>query len=301
MKILAIGGTYFLGKAFVELVHNECELTVLNRGNRALSGEKYKNVEQIICDRHDKNKLSELKDKDFDVVVDFCAYNEGDIETVIRALDYNIRQYIFISTCDVYKRGLGNIQDEDSPFEERNFGGEAGAYITGKVALEREVKKCADYGIHYTSIRPAFIYGPGNYAPRESMFFNWIANVGQIIYPKDSDGHFQMVYVEDVANLIFDCCMDEAAFDSAFKICGGAILTYDCFAKALEKAVDIPFERIEVSNDMIQEKAIPLPFPISLYESVTFSDTKIKSRGIRYTSLEDGLRKAFEYYRENEL
>ena len=34
MRILVIGGTYFLGKAFVQIAANDNEIVLLNRGNR---------------------------------------------------------------------------------------------------------------------------------------------------------------------------------------------------------------------------------------------------------------------------
>ena len=41
MKLLIIGGTYFLGKAFLEVCDNGTnEITVLNRGNRKVPGKK---------------------------------------------------------------------------------------------------------------------------------------------------------------------------------------------------------------------------------------------------------------------
>ena len=145
MRILVIGGTYFLGRIFVDKVYKEHEVTLINRGNAILPKDTYGTVTQHICDRHDEESISNLRENRFDVVVDFCAYREGDINTVLRALDYNVGQYIFISTCDVYVRGTGKILDESAPFEERDFGGEVGDYITGKVALEKELKECTTH------------------------------------------------------------------------------------------------------------------------------------------------------------
>ena len=42
---------------------------------------------------------------------------------------------------DVYERGSGKILDENASFETRDFGGETGAYILGKVSLEAEIKE----------------------------------------------------------------------------------------------------------------------------------------------------------------
>ncbi len=324
MKILVIGGTYFLGRAFVDLAKNEHEITVLNRGNVVLAKEQYGNIVQVTCDRHDGKSIAKLKDNNYDVVVDFCGYQKGDISTVLEALDYNIKQYIFISTCDVYVRGSKKNIDENSPFEERHFGGEAGDYITGKVELEKELLQCvenyagnhirnhignhvenhfenhADKEICYTSIRPSVIYGPGNYAPRETMYFNWIAKAGQIIYPEDSTGHFQMVYVGDVARIILECCLNEKTCNEAFNICGDGIVDYEIFTEALEQAVDIPFERVKMTIDSIARKGIPLPFALTLAESETYRDEKVRKLGVSYTSLEKGLKDSYLSWKKEE-
>ena len=74
----------------------------------------------------------------YDCVVDFCAYAPGDIKRIAE-LGFPISQYLFVSTCDVYEHRTGRTLDEKGPFETRDFGGQEGAYITGKVALEKEL------------------------------------------------------------------------------------------------------------------------------------------------------------------
>lgn len=245
MNILVIGGSYFVGKAFVELAAGSHAVTVLNRGNRKAAWEHADVITQLCADRHDPKRLKELFDKEFqsgrgyDVVVDFCAYQAGDIRTLAEILNGRIKQYIFISTCDVYRRGTGEVTDESGAFETRDFGGEAGAYILGKAALERELADCAaEYAFAYTSVRPAFIYGPDNYAPRESMFFNWILQAGQVLYPVDADGSFQMVYVKDVAKSVLLCCGNEETYDQAFNVCGDGVMDYARYVECLEGVVE---------------------------------------------------------------
>ena len=132
MKILVIGGSYFFGRVFVMLASKEHEITVVNRGTYSLAEF---GVRQIKGDRRNEGVWRSLEG-DFDVIVDFCAYEPGDIERVLDNLPGKLRQYIFISTVDVYERGSGGRRGEDAPLETRIFPGEAGAYIAGKVALE---------------------------------------------------------------------------------------------------------------------------------------------------------------------
>lgn len=288
MKILVLGGSYFLGKHFVTLAKNEHDITVFNRGTRPLN---FPQVLEIHGDRHDEAALFELKGQHYDAVVDFCAYQKNDISSIFRLLGGSIKQYIFISTCDVYRRGLNSLLDENAPYESRNFGGEAGDYILGKVSLEKElVENAKMYNVMYTSLRPAFIYGPDNYAPREGIYFHWIKEAGQILHPIDSTGEFQLVYVGDVAKAILCSLGNPKAFDRAYNLAPFKMETYETFSDALAEVFDIEFEKIPVSVQVISEKGIALPFPLTKEESNWYDGKKVLELIEVYTDLTDGLR-----------
>ena len=151
-------------------------------------------------------------------------------------------------------------------------------------------------GLHFTSIRPVIIYGPGNYAPRESIFFHWITPAGQILFPEDADGTFQMVYVKDVAKVIDGVLLREDCFDRAINVCGEAIITYQGFSDALEKACERDIERVSLSVDEVIERGIPLPFPLLAEESEQYAGEFVKKLGIQYTDLCQGLKETFKEF-----
>lgn len=293
MRVLVLGGSYFLGKQFVSLACKEHDIVVMNRGNRPLG---LTQVKEIVGDRRDANSLAKLHDEQFDVVVDFCAYEKGDIASVFSHLQAGFRQYIFISTCDVYTHGLGYELDENADFERGDFGGEAGAYISGKVALEEELAACAkQYQVAGTSFRPAIIYGPDNYAPRESMYFHWIKQAGQILHPVDATGEFQMVFVNDVAKAILASMGNEAAYHQAFNLAPVPMITYESFSEALSESVTVSFEKVPVSLQMIMDQQIPLPFPLTKEESNWYHGEKVLQLIGKYTSLQEGLKVTAEH------
>ncbi len=295
MKILVIGGSYFLGKAFVKMSSGENELFVINRGSRPLQDER---VRQYCADRHDVAGIRGLKLPHFDAVVDFCAYSPGDIRLVFDSLAEGFEQYVFISTVDVYRRETGVVITEEHPFEDRDFGGEAGAYILGKAALERELRDmCQSRGCRYTSIRPAIIYGEDNYAPRESMYFNWICQAGQIRHPSDATGFFQLVYVGDVAGAVKKVCGLRAAYDGAFNVCPEDTLDYDGFYSLLCEASGMDIEQVGITVTEILERQIPLPFPLTRQESCRYSTDRAKEvLGLEYTPALIGMKKAYAHY-----
>jgi len=313
MRILVIGGTYFLGKAFVEEVCKENEVFLINRGSRQVSFSYNRNVHQIKLNRHEMKKAmddesisKELLGIDyssiFDVVVDFCAYESGDIAEIIKGLSGKIKRYLFVSTADVYKRNSKEIHDEESEFETRDFGGDAGKYILGKVALEEELIKVAtEHNVLYNLIRPAFIYGADNYAKRESIFFDWVEKSGQILYPSDATGSFQMVYVKDVVKAIKKIISDNGYANKAFNILGDGIISYESFAEALSYAMSQSIEKVEISCDEVNSRQIPLPFPLVKEESERYTSKYMDSLNIDYIPLNEGLKETYRIRLEGQI
>lgn len=294
MKILVIGGSYFLGKAFIDCAGGTHELYVLNRGNRPLGRA---DIKEYHMDRHDAAAIESIAEPRFDVVVDFCAYDKGDIQILTEHLRAFFAQYIFVSTCDVYRHGTQRVMGEDSELEERDFGGQEGAYISGKAALEQELQECCGKrGAAFTSIRPSFIYGPNNYAPREGIYFKWITSAGQVIHPADASGEFQLVYVKDVVAAILAACGNPTAYNKAYNLCNSEMMTYDALAQLLRTATGIDFERVEVFVQDVLDRDIPLPFPLTREESQWYSGERVKELGVQYTSVEAGMKETFEEY-----
>ena len=297
-RILIIGGTYFLGKAFTELMLNEsdAELILLHRNRREEI--KHDRVSEIFADRHDADKLKNLDlGGKLDVIVDFCAYEPGDIKSLLENINAETDQYIFISTSDVYKRGTGRLLSEDAELEERDFGGDAGAYILGKVSLEKEIKEaCAEKNCKYTVLRPVFIFGENNYAPREGIYFQWIEKAGQILHPADADGEFQLVYVKDVARAIALVAGNEEAYNRAFNVCENEMFTYDSFEELLKKTIKTAFERIDTDVATVNEKGIPLPFPLTAAESNYYDGSSLIRLGMTFTPAETAMRDTYEAF-----
>lgn len=289
MNILVLGGSYFLGYRFVTLaVKDGHKVTVFNRGNRPLNME---GVTEIRGDRSLPDDLSKI-DGEYDATVDFCAYVKGDIRRVKDALGDRTGRYVFISTVDVYERGTGNILNENAPFETRDFGGEAGAYILGKVSLEKEIVAYPDRCV----LRPSIIYGPGNYAPRENIYFKWISAAGQILEPKPSDGFFQMVSVSDVAKAALKACCSEDFGGKAFNVTSSVTYTYEDFTNILKEVTETDFEVIGVTPEEAFMQQVPFPYPIVKAESEKYDGSTLEKTGFEYTDIKEGMKEAWENY-----
>lgn len=294
MKILVIGGSYFYGRVFVMLAAKEHDITVINRGTYSMAP---LDVKEIKGDRKEDNLWRNIHE-DFDVIVDFCAYEKGDIAGVLRNMQGNVKQYIFISTVDVYARGVKGLKDENTPLETRHLPGEAGSYIAGKVALEREIQEeCGRKAVHYTVLRPAILYGPFNYAPRESAYIQLMVQNRVLPHITDASGQFQFVYVKDAAEAILKCLLNEKAYGQAYNLCGEERLTYDLFFEALKKAADGEVTELPFTCRRASAQGISLPFPVSEAESELCSNEKSR-RELRmgYLDFTEGMTRTYRAF-----
>lgn len=295
MRILVIGGSYFYGRVFVMLTAAQHEITVVNRGTYSMGG---LGAAQIQGDRRNPEVWQRLPGN-YDVVVDFCGYNAGDIRCVLDNIPGKPKQYIFISTVDVYRRGIGGYKSEDTPYEDRQLPGEAGAYIAGKVALEKELRQvCKEQGVDWTVLRPGILYGPYNYAPRESVYIQMM--VQQQVLPRitDADGQFQLVYVKDAAEAIQKCLLNPQAYGKAYNICRREPETYDSLADMLQRACEGQVRELPVTVDQAMRQGIPLPFALRQSETELYDNTKsCQELSMTYTSLEEGMGKTFRSFK----
>lgn len=299
---MVIGGSYFYGRVFVmEACRSQEEygITLLNRGTYSM--EEF-GVSQITGDRHDAGVLLTCTG-DYDAVIDFCAYEAGDVASVIEHVPGRIGQYILISTVDVYERGGGKIKMEGHPLEHREFMGEAGAYIAGKVAVEEELYKvCAKKGIPYTVLRPAILYGPYNYAPRESAYIQLMLVNRALPHFIDADGRFQFVYVKDAAQAILKAVGNKKAYGQSYNLCQDEIVDYSSFFRTLkevaEPEVTSGLQEIPITVDSAMAQQIPVPFPAVAQETELCSNGKGKRElGLEYTDFGEGMRRTYQAFR----
>jgi 2'-hydroxyisoflavone reductase len=293
-RVLVIGGSYFTGRVFsiISSRNNKLDLHVVNRGKYVLN---LPNVSEYKCDRHEPERLSGiLPDIKFDAVIDFCGYKPGEINAIINALPGRIGQYIFISTSSVYdsagvkKEGDAVLKTDDADLVLE--------YVSNKIRLEHELMEtCAINSIPFTIVRPAFIYGPFNYAPRESYFIKHIVKDIPVPYPVDAKAKFSMVYVADVARALEMFAGDERAYNEEFNLAFNDV-TYDLLFSELERCNGAPFKKNPVTVARVFSENIPLPFPLD--KDDLCSGEKIKRIfGFEYTSFAEGMDKTFAAFK----
>lgn len=298
-KILIIGGTYFAGRVFAMIAsQNGYSLSFINRGRYSM--DFLGDVVQYRCDRHDAAGLAAFPAGQYDAVVDFCAYEPGDCSTLLRSLNIKAAQYILLSTADVYAREIRAPKDESAPLQDHLGDCMAADYMWKKRKLETEAAQvCGDIGMGLTIIRPAFIYGPFNYAPRESFFIEKIIKGQPLPVPTDSDSEWNCVFVTDIARAICACAeKQDVSVGQAYNLSAPEVVTYKTFIETLREVSDRPFTTSGVTVSEVLEKNIPLPFPLTAEESERYIGDKIcRELGTEYSPFKVGMQKTFNAFR----
>jgi nucleoside-diphosphate-sugar epimerase len=298
-NVLVIGGSYFVGKVFVEELSKVpgYAIYVMNRGNVPLNIE---GVTEIRCDRHDTEAMSEaIPSIVWNAVVDFCAYTPEDITTMISTLpSHAIGQYVFISTSSIYEK------NNDLPIGEEALQltgpqpGPHGDYAYNKHLAEEELKiQCKENNISWTIFRPTFIYGKYNYAPRESYFFDLVEEGKTIILPDNELALFTFVSVWDVARAIIICIGNKSAYTKAFNLAGEELISYTRLVDVLRIITGKHMSIESMSVHQIDALGIPLPFPLD--EHLIYSGTLItKDIGLSYTPFVEGMSATYAWYKQ---
>ena len=294
--ILVLGGSYFTGRVFVMYAFGEADiqLHVVNRGRFPLNLER---VSEYRCDRHAPETLPSLLPREvrFDAVVDFCAYSPGDVAGILRALDGRIGRYILFSTASLYRPELP-FPDEDAPLREEFPPGQVGDYLRGKKALERELAGGCGAGLPWDILRPAYIYGPYNYALRESWLIRQILRGEPVPFPMDAVGQWSFVYVDDVAKALLRLLCTRPAGGRVYNLAAPERVDYSALFRALERGCGHAFPRRNVSCVQVEAEGLPLPFP--LWESQCCDGSLLGAEmELAYTPLETGMAHAINALR----
>jgi len=295
-KILVIGGSYFMGRVFVILASRtgEFDITVVNRGRFKLNLER---VSQIHFDRHDTDSVRNmLPDTEYDAVVDFCAYEPGDISSFVGNIPRAPRQYIYISTCSVYDVAAIPPITEESPVGGQYGNDQMSSYAAKKQLLETELMQaCALKGIRPTILRPTMIYGPLNYAPREPWFFNAILQDQAIPVPDFAKAKFNFVYVKDTAAFLMAVAGNPDTYDQIYNLAAPEEMDYASFISELESCAGGPLKKTVLSRRLAADRGISFPFPTDLDE--VYDGSKItRATGLRYTPFSKAFRETYDIY-----
>lgn len=294
-QLLVIGGSYFVGRVFCILASRTgaYDITVVNRGRYEL---KLDGVTQIHMDRHNTAALAQLPDKEYDAILDFCAYEPGDIRGFVEAMPCTAKQYVYISTASVYDTAAPRPINESAPVTQAHGADENSIYVRKKLMLEDECRfVCKEKGIAYTIFRPTFIYGPFNYAPRESWYFTHLLEHKPIPNPQDATALFQVVYVKDVAEILMRTVGNEKTYNEVFNLSAPEDLDNPRFLAVLERTHGQPLLLVNTTVSEALDQGVALPFPL-LFDEVYDGSKAARTLEFRYTPFAKGFKETYDIY-----
>ncbi|APG28775.1 hypothetical protein A7E78_13625 [Syntrophotalea acetylenivorans] len=300
-NILVIGGSYFVGRVFIEklLALNKYNIYALNRGTLPM---RLEGVTHLCCDRNDEDLLRKVvPDVPWQAVIDFCAYTPKDIEKTFKALSsHTLTQYIYISTASVYAPSSQQPIDELGATliaSQPQLGSAADYGFHKRLAELAVIEQCGMRNIAYTIVRPTFIFGKYNYAPRESYFFEEILKHNVVVIPDhEPPARFSFVSVWDVAFITAACIDNPTAYGEIFNASGDEVLSYSSLVECFKQVTGVNFTVKVLPISEIEAQRIPLPFPLD--EDLLYSGQRSKQLlNYSYFPFQKAMQETYRLYR----
>jgi 2'-hydroxyisoflavone reductase len=217
VKLLVIGGTRFVGRAFVEqAVRHGHDVAVFHRS--VSEPEDFPGVEHLHGDRD--GDLGLLRGRSWDAVLDTCAYVPRAVREAAVVLQDLAGHYTLVSTLSVHPDDMPAGSTEraaihQSPFPRTEMV-TAETYGPLKVACEHEAS--AAFGNRCLIIRPGYIVGPHDPSDRFTFYLRRAAGGGEMAAPGPPDAPLQVVDVRDLAAFMLGRI--EAADSGVFGVVG---------------------------------------------------------------------------------
>lgn len=220
MRILIMGGTRFIGVYLTQILLDQGhEVVLFNRGNKAAP----EGVRVIKGDRKDPAQLREkLAGESFDVIFDNNGRERSDTEPLAEMFKGKIKHFIYVSSAGVY------LPSEELPHREGDAV-DPNSRHKGKFETEAYLEAA---GLPWTSFRPTYIYGPENYNPVESWFFDRLVRDRPIPMPHGGLYVTQFGHVQDLAQAMAAVIGNDKAIGQIYNLSGDRYVTFKGLAQA---------------------------------------------------------------------
>jgi len=253
MRVLVMGGTRFIGVYLTQqLVQQGHEVVLFNRGNCPAPVDE---ITQIQGDRTDGDQLkSKLAGESFDAIFDNNGRELSDTQPLVDLFGDKVRHFIYVSSAGVYAKNdqMPHVEGDKNDPKSRH----RGKFETEDYLIQQQVP--------FTSVRPVYIYGPKNYNPVESWFFDRLQNDRPLPIPGHGLHITQLGHVADLATAMVAILGNPKAIGQIYNISGDRYITFDGLARACAAAMDKNPENISIIHydpnafDFGKRKAFPL-------------------------------------------
>jgi nucleoside-diphosphate-sugar epimerase len=231
MKILFIGGTGVISSACSNLcVERGIELFLLNRGTSPRIAPKGAKV--LLGDIHNLDQVKRaLRGYSFDVVVDWIAYKESDVERDYEMFHDNTSQYIFISSASVYQKPIVKLPiTEETPLFNPLW-----EYAQAKIDCENYLMaRHNELGFPVTIVRPSHTYDKTRTPIRLDFTLLHRLKLGKkILLHDDGTSLWTLTHARDFAKGIFGLFGNRKSLGEAYHITSDEVMSWNQIAKIL--------------------------------------------------------------------
>jgi nucleoside-diphosphate-sugar epimerase len=221
MRVLIMGGTRFIGVYLAKLLVDRGHQVVLfNRGNHPAPVDA---VQTIVGDRKDVEGLkAKLAGESFDAIFDNNGRELSDTQPLVDLFGDKVQHFVYVSSAGVYLKSdqMPHIEGDAVDPQSRH---------KGKFHTETYLQA---QNVPFTSVRPVYIYGPQNYNPLESWFFDRVVRDRPIPIPGNGMHLTQLGHVQDLATAMAAVLGNETAIGQIYNISGEKAVTFDGLARA---------------------------------------------------------------------
>lgn len=304
MKVLFIGGTGNISIASTRLVlERGHELFLLNRGISSGTALKPAGAHWIQADiNHFESVKSALQGHNWDVVVDWIAYEPRQVEQDIQLFLGRTSQYIFISSASVYQKSLSySLITESTPLENPFW-----QYSRDKIACEQRLGRAfTEQAFPVTIIRPALTYGeswiPSAVGGHDYTLVQRMKKHKKIVVHEDGQSFWVMTHNTDFAKGLIGLLGNQAAIGEAFHITSDEVLTWDQIYRIIGEAAGIEPHLIHIPSEFIGcfDERLKGSLLGDKAHSMVFDNSKIKEfvPGFQATvSFAEGVRQSIRWF-----
>jgi nucleoside-diphosphate-sugar epimerase len=305
MKVLFIGGTGTISSAVSrKVIESGVELYLLNRG---LQGTEIEGSKRLTADVSKPDAVHAAIDGlTFDVVVNWIAFSEDEIERDLALFSGRIGQYIFISSASVYQKPPSHyLITESTPLYNPYWD-----YSRNKIACEDRLNRAyREEGFPATIVRPSFTYdrnfpvalgGFGGYTVADRMKRGL-----PIIVHGDGTSLWVMTHAEDFARGFVGLVGNKQAVGHAFHITSDEVLSWNQIYQTIADALGTEADIVHIPSDFIVKEEPSLTGSLlgDKSWSVVFDNSKIRKFLPDFRAVipfREGVRRAAKWFEADE-
>lgn len=305
MKVLFIGGTGNISVSVSKLaVERGVDLYLLNRGQRPITIDGAHSITANIT-QPDQVK-SVLGDQHFDVIVNWIAFHEHDVERDLALFRGKCNQYIFISSASAYQKPLTHpIITESTPLANPYW-----EYSRNKIACEERLMRAyREEGFPMTIVRPSHTYdtiipvaigGANNYVVPQR-----ILDGKPVIVHGDGTSLWTLTHSEDFAKGFVGLLGQPQAIGHAFHITSDYLLNWNQIYAQMGEALGVEPNIVYMPSPFVnaQNPHIGAGLIGDKMWSVIFDNSKIKRFVPDYVAtipFHEGIRRTLDWYQADD-